>query len=122
MVVGPWLRSHDEGCTGVLRTSRNTLSSSLPLLPGKCAVVSAFKNPDSWLKSLCQRQETGFARRRERRRGHDRGWRWRNELSSCRRCLLFDRQYLCRESPHKSSINHMQCLSSDSGRYQRRRS
>ena len=43
----------------------NTLSSSLPLLPGKYTVVSAFKNPDSGLKSLCQRKETGVARRRE---------------------------------------------------------
>ena len=49
----------------VLRTSRKTLSSSLPLLPGRCTVVSAFKNPDSWLKSLSQRKETGVPRRRE---------------------------------------------------------
>ena len=65
MVAEPRLRSHDEGCSGVLRTSKNNLSSSLPLLPGNCAVVSAFKNPDSWLKSLCQQKEAGGARRRE---------------------------------------------------------
>ena len=29
MVAEPWLRSHDEGRTGVLCISRNTLSSSL---------------------------------------------------------------------------------------------
>ena len=31
----------------------------------QCTVVSAFKNPGSWLKSLCQRKETGVAQRRE---------------------------------------------------------
>ena len=41
----------------MLRTSRNTLSSSLPLLLGKCAVVSAFRNLDSWLKSWCQNRK-----------------------------------------------------------------
>ena len=64
-----WLRSHVcEALTNCERKCcvlRDTLSSSLPLLPRKCAVVSAFKNFVSWLKSLCQGKETGVARQRE---------------------------------------------------------